>query len=177
MALAGCLELEWSELGSSPWECCAPETILAGGLKLDQFWVVGSPWEPCTPGSVGRTAVAGAGAGRPERAPCSFGRSSRISKWIFFPVKSKCPLNCCFLLCRRVGESSLRPLSYISPNCRSLWQGWRSHGCGVSILPTLCAVASCSVISPVFCRRNCSICWCRISVSLGGGELRVFVHC
>ena len=51
----------------------------------------------------------------------------------------------------------------------------------LSIFPAhFCVVllcSSCSINTQVFFKWNCSICWCRFYVPLGGGELRVFLPC
>ena len=46
----------------------------------------------------------------------------------------------------------------------------------ISLLFVLCEAVALPVFRVFFFRGNCCICSCRCSVSVGGGERRVFLH-
>ena len=111
----------------------------------------------------------------------SSGRSSTVSKWLFFPYSLSTLQTAAFPLCPRVGESVLRPLNYPSL-LRVAMAGWGSCGYHVSSFPTsfyvvlLCAVAVQSALGSSS-GGIALIGRCRFSVPTRGGELRVFLCC
>lgn len=110
-------------------------------------------------------------------------RLPRASKWISF-MCSVLPLNfCSFSLCSRTSKSAYRPLRIISLYCRSLPQEWGLPLNHVSISMYFCVVFLSLVSQKLFnqlsfipMRNFFTCCRCRLGVSMGRNELRVFLY-